>query len=126
MKKLAAAVATLAISAVSASADMAPKAFTKAPPVAPVAVYNWTGCYVGGGYGMWNQENALFVDGPPRASEELLALRVLICKEFRKKRQHQTCHDVGYRKRGICFYKRVPRVEYVAFRHFRDSCFAQA
>jgi outer membrane immunogenic protein len=30
----------------------------KAPAPAPVAAYNWTGCYVGagGGYGMWNQQ----------------------------------------------------------------------
>jgi outer membrane immunogenic protein len=42
------------------SADM-PRPVTKAPP-APVAVYNWTGCYVkgGGGYGMWNQDTTAF------------------------------------------------------------------
>ena len=42
----------------------------KAPAPAPVAVYNWTGCYVGagGGYGMWNQETQ-YVDagGVPSA-----------------------------------------------------------
>jgi outer membrane immunogenic protein len=43
------------------SADM-PRPVTKAPP-APVAVYNWTGCYVkgGGGYGMWNQDTTGFI-----------------------------------------------------------------
>jgi outer membrane immunogenic protein len=36
--------------------------FTKAPMMAPV--YNWTGCYIGGGfgYGMWNQDNFLETD----------------------------------------------------------------
>jgi outer membrane immunogenic protein len=31
-------------------------------------VYSWTGCYVGAGagYGMWNQENTTYTDGPPR------------------------------------------------------------
>src|SRR6478752_1026270 len=36
---------------------------------APVAYApSWTGCYVGGGggYGLWNQENTGFIDGPPR------------------------------------------------------------
>ena len=36
----------------------------KAPPPAPVAVYSWTGCYLGagGGYGMFNQETQLVTD----------------------------------------------------------------
>ena len=53
MKKIAIAVATLAIGTVSASAaDMAAR-YTKAPVAAPVAVYNWTGFYIGAdvGYG---------------------------------------------------------------------------
>jgi len=44
------------------AADMPLKApIMKAPPV---PVYNWTGCYFGGGggYGMWNQENILETD----------------------------------------------------------------
>jgi hypothetical protein len=46
----------------------APRTYVKAPPP-PVAAANWTGCYVGGGggYGLWNQENIAFLDGPPRA-----------------------------------------------------------
>ena len=37
------------------AADMAPRTYTKAPP-APVAVYNWTGCYVGvEGGGDWGR-----------------------------------------------------------------------
>ena len=63
----------LALSAVAAfaapalAADMAPR-YTKAPPPPVAAVVNWTGCYVGGGggYGLWNQENTQFFDGPPR------------------------------------------------------------
>ena len=41
----------------------------KAPLPPPVFVANWTGCYVGGGggYGLWDQENTAFVDGPPRS-----------------------------------------------------------
>jgi outer membrane immunogenic protein len=52
------------------SADM-PRPVTKAPP-APVAVYNWTGCYVkgGGGYGMWNQDTT-FIDGLGREGPEI-------------------------------------------------------
>ena len=45
------------------AADMAVKApIMKAPPM---PVYNWTGCWLGGGggYGMWNQEN--FVETDP-------------------------------------------------------------
>ena len=53
MKKIALAAAALVIGTVSASAaDMAAR-YTKAPVVAPIAVYNWTGFYVGvnGGWG---------------------------------------------------------------------------
>jgi outer membrane immunogenic protein len=68
MKKL-----VLALSAVAAftgsaiAADLPARTYSKAPAmVAPVPT--WTGCYVGGGggYGMWNQENTAFTDGPPR------------------------------------------------------------
>lgn len=53
MKKFALAIAALAVGTVGASAaDMAPR-YAKAPMVAPVAVYNWTGFYIGvnGGWG---------------------------------------------------------------------------
>jgi outer membrane immunogenic protein len=57
MKKLAFAIAILAISAVSASAaDMAPAPYTKAPVVIP-PVYNWTGFYVGGNVGGTGDES---------------------------------------------------------------------
>ena len=46
------------------AADMAPRTYAKAAPM-PVAVANWTGCYLGGGggYGMWNQENTGYDNG---------------------------------------------------------------
>jgi outer membrane immunogenic protein len=57
MKKLALTAISLLIAGSASAADMRP-APVKAPAPAPVAAYNWTGCYVGagGGYGMWNQE----------------------------------------------------------------------
>jgi outer membrane immunogenic protein len=67
MKKLAlAVVAAAAFTGSAGAADMPARAYTKAPPPPPVAVANWTGCYVGGGggYGLWNQENTLFADPP--------------------------------------------------------------
>src|SRR5260221_3043089 len=57
------------------AADMAPRAYTKAP--APVVVVpTWTGCYVGGGggYGLWDQENTNFIDATattPRTQSNL-------------------------------------------------------
>jgi outer membrane immunogenic protein len=66
MNKFAVALSTLSlfIAGPAFSADMRAPARVAAPRVAPVAVYNWTGCYVGagGGYGMSNQETQ-FVDG---------------------------------------------------------------
>lgn len=58
MKKLVVALTAIAAFTGSAlAADMAPRTYAKAAPVA-VAAVNWTGCYVGGGggTGMWNQE----------------------------------------------------------------------
>ena len=68
MKKIAVALAAMAAFTGSAvAADMAPRTYAKAAPM-PVAVANWTGCYIagGGGYGMWNQENTGYFEGPPR------------------------------------------------------------
>jgi len=69
MKKIVIALTALAAFTGSASAaDLGARPYTKAP-AAPVAYApSWTGCYIGagGGYGMWNQENTQFVDGPPR------------------------------------------------------------
>src|SRR5438132_4133647 len=68
MKKLALALTAVAAFAGQAvAADMPARIATKAPPlVAPVA--SWTGCYVGGGggYGLYNQENTVYANGPPR------------------------------------------------------------
>lgn len=63
MKKVALAIAALAIGTVGASAaDMAPR-YAKAPMAAPVAIYNWTGFYVGlsagGGWGDTRWQYAL-------------------------------------------------------------------
>jgi outer membrane immunogenic protein len=58
MKKLALAVTALAaLSGQALAADMPMKAARPAPQ--PVAVANWTGCYISGGigYGLWDQEN---------------------------------------------------------------------
>ena len=66
MKKLVLALTAVAAFTGSAlAADMAPR-YSKAPPPPPVAVVNWTGCYVGGGggYGLFNQESTLFRDPP--------------------------------------------------------------
>jgi outer membrane immunogenic protein len=69
MKKLAFALVAVAATFTTGSAfaaDLRPA--VKAPPPAPVAVANWTGCYIsgGGGYGLWKQENTDYLDGPPR------------------------------------------------------------
>ncbi|MBI5319410.1 porin family protein [Bradyrhizobium sp.] len=57
---------TGALAGQAIAADMPVKARPAAP--VPVAVANWTGCYVGGGggYGLWYQENTGYIDGPPR------------------------------------------------------------
>jgi outer membrane immunogenic protein len=60
MKKLAIAITAVAAFTGSAVAADMP---VKARYIAPVATaYNWTGCYVGAGwgYGMWNQDNQSF------------------------------------------------------------------
>ncbi len=68
MKKLATALAAIAaFTAPAFAADMPVRTPVSVP--APVAYApSWTGCYVGGGggYGLWNQENTGFIDGPPR------------------------------------------------------------
>jgi outer membrane immunogenic protein len=68
MKKLAIALTTFAaFTAPALAADMAVKTPMRA--AAPLAYApSWTGCYIGGGggYGLWNQENTWFLDGPPR------------------------------------------------------------
>ena len=61
MKKLALALTALAaLSGQALAADMPMKSVRPAP--APVAVANWTGCYISGGigYGLFDQENTLY------------------------------------------------------------------
>ena len=67
MKKLALHVAASSILLAGAASAADIRMPVKAPPRAPVAVYSWTGCYVGagGGYGMFDQESQLFAGGAP-------------------------------------------------------------
>ena len=62
MKRLLAAsltgLALLSGSALAADLPPAPQVY-KAPPVMAPA-YNWTGCYINGGFGMWNADEQLF------------------------------------------------------------------
>ena len=57
---------TFALASGSAlAADMGPP--VKAPLAAPLPVIDWTGCYINGGagYGMYNQDHYITVDGSP-------------------------------------------------------------
>jgi outer membrane immunogenic protein len=64
MKKLAfhLAAISLLVAGSATAADMRPPARALPPAPPPVAVYSWTGCYLGagGGYGMWNQDATFF------------------------------------------------------------------
>ena len=62
MKKLALQVAAISLLMVGSASAADMRMPVKAPPApVPVAVYNWTGCYVGagGGYGMFDDESRL-------------------------------------------------------------------
>jgi outer membrane immunogenic protein len=49
--------AAVAMTGSAFAADMAPR-YAKAPPPAPIAVYTWTGCYIGGNVGgAWHNVN---------------------------------------------------------------------
>jgi outer membrane immunogenic protein len=68
MKKLALALAaTAALAGQAVAADMPARMPVKAAPV-PVAVANWTGCYVSGGigYGLYDQQNVDYAGVNPR------------------------------------------------------------
>jgi outer membrane immunogenic protein len=58
----------VAVAVPALAADMAPR-YSKAPPPAPIMVYNWTGCYiggnVGGGWAKTDQTFVGFVTGVP-------------------------------------------------------------
>jgi len=60
------AAAAIAVAAPAFAADMAAR-YSKAPPPAPVMVYNWTGCYiggnVGGGWARTSQSRIGFING---------------------------------------------------------------
>jgi outer membrane immunogenic protein len=67
MKKLAAhaTIITLLLAGSAAAADLSRPMPVKAAPLAPVASYSWTGCYVGagGGYGMFDQKSHYVANG---------------------------------------------------------------
>ncbi|QDM19130.1 porin family protein [Tardiphaga sp. vice352] len=74
MRKLflaASAIAALGSIAPAAAADLAARPYTKAPAMAPVAIYNWTGFYIGGHVGgdwngnstFGNNNNGRFIGG---------------------------------------------------------------
>jgi outer membrane immunogenic protein len=64
MKKiaLAAAAASLMFASAASAADMAPR-YTKAPPP-PIAVFNWTGCYIGAYVGGATQSRSVRANDP--------------------------------------------------------------
>lgn len=66
MKKLVLTAISLLIAGSASAADLRTPAPVRAPAPAPVAVFNWTGCYVGagGGYGMYSQPTQYLDPGP--------------------------------------------------------------
>lgn len=42
------ALAVVTLAGSSFAADLAPRSYTKAPPMAPAPLFSWTGCYIGG------------------------------------------------------------------------------
>src|SRR5215218_4346794 len=78
MKRIVLALAAVAaFTAPGLAADMAAKAPMRAAPVAYAP--SFTGCYIGGGggYGLWNQENTVFIDGPLGFKRPRQRLRVV-------------------------------------------------
>jgi outer membrane immunogenic protein len=65
MKKLALTAISLLVAGAASAADRAARGPVTAPAPAPVAAYNWTGCYIGagGGYGMYNQQSQYIDNG---------------------------------------------------------------
>src|SRR4051812_32408983 len=65
MKKLVLAASIFAASAVSAFAADLPARFAKAPVVAPVLTYDWSGIYIGGAVGgIWDDTSGNFYNAP--------------------------------------------------------------
>ena len=58
---------TLAALGSAGAADLPPPVYKSAPFPPPAPVYNWTGCYVGGGggYAMWTQNSFVTFNGTP-------------------------------------------------------------
>jgi outer membrane immunogenic protein len=77
-KKLALAVvaASALLTTTAFAADMAPR-YTKAPPPAPVAIYNWTGFYIGAHVGGgWNESDTSTIFLPSAAAFNALPFTV--------------------------------------------------
>ncbi|MBX9776940.1 MAG: outer membrane beta-barrel protein [Xanthobacteraceae bacterium] len=76
MKNLSATTAAL-IALASGSSALAADMPVKAPPAAAIAVYNWTGVYVGGGfgYGMFNLDSSLTNNGVQESIDQTSAGR---------------------------------------------------
>jgi outer membrane immunogenic protein len=68
----AATLVTLAALGSAGAADLPPPVYKSAPFVPPAPVYNWTGCYVGGGggYAFWQQDSFLTVNGVAATSSQ--------------------------------------------------------
>ncbi len=63
----AATLVTLAALGSAGAADLPPPVYKSAALPPPAPVYNWTGCYVGGGggYAMWTQNSFVTFNGTP-------------------------------------------------------------
>ncbi|HEU0083866.1 MAG TPA: outer membrane beta-barrel protein [Bradyrhizobium sp.] len=63
----------MAVAVPALAADLAPR-YSKAPPPAPIMVYNWTGCYIGGNVGggraRTEQDRVGFVTGAVFAPQD--------------------------------------------------------
>jgi outer membrane immunogenic protein len=55
----------------ASAADLPVQSYSKAPAIAPVIVYNWTGFYVGGNFGYsWGKANSDFKRPPYGATQD--------------------------------------------------------
>jgi outer membrane immunogenic protein len=63
----AAALVTFAALGSAGAADLPPPVYKSAALPPPAPIYNWTGCYVGGGggYAFWQQDSFVTVNGTP-------------------------------------------------------------
>ena len=93
MKQLLLAGVALSVATAASAADMQARPYSKAPPAAVVAVYNWSGFYIGamGGYG-WDSGNSERRLRRRHGRLQLAAPRQSVCFRYRsrrRRRQHQ-------------------------------------